>query len=115
MANLMDELGIKPSAEVIPSNIKYLFWGDTGTFKTETILRNFPNILFIDVEGNAQHCTHMKEIPPFLYVKTKDVNKVLKIIDAVAEGKLKMQDGSPIETVAIDTATILWAIQQDVA
>ena len=43
---------ILSSRQVQPRHLKLLFWGDTGTRKTESILRFFPNVLLIDTEGN---------------------------------------------------------------
>ena len=106
---------IKLSADVDPSHLKMLFWGATGTRKTETGLRYFPHVLMLDVEGNAEHCTRMPEIPPFLYFPTKDATEILNIIDAVSAGKIKFPDGSQVETVIIDSVSVLWSVQTETA
>lgn len=77
------------------------------------MLRNFPHVLLIDTEGNSDQCVDMAEIPLFLRKKTKDAREIVKIIDQVAEGKIKFPDGSPVETVSIDSATVLWSVGQE--
>ncbi len=57
MAN--DELEF--SSNVKQRNLKIMFWGDTGTRKTETVLRNFPHVFLIDTEGNSDQCIGMPE------------------------------------------------------
>lgn len=106
---------ILSSKEIKSRNIKFFWYGDTGTRKTETILRNFPKVLLIDTEGNADMCVDMPEIPEFLLAQTKDANEILNIIDQVAAGKIKFPDGSPVITLGIDSATPLWDIGKDVA
>jgi hypothetical protein len=106
-------IAITPSKQVKPRHLKLLFWGNTGTRKTESILRHFPAVLFIDIEGNAEHCTQMEEIPEFLYVRTKDLDEIIDLIDQVAAGRIKMPDGSPVLTVALDSVSVLWTIRQD--
>ncbi len=112
---IYDDLGITPSSQVATRNLKMMFWGATGTRKTETVLRNFPHVLLIDAEGNGRQCVDMPEIPEFLYAPTKDVLKAKKIIQAAAEGRLKLPDGAGVETVCVDSASVLWAVQQEVA
>lgn len=97
-----------------PRHLKMLFWGETGTRKTESILRHFPDVLLIDTEGNAEQCTTMPEIPEFLLAQTKDVNEVIQIVDEVAAGRHTFPDGRPVQTLAIDSISVLWAIRKDV-
>jgi hypothetical protein len=113
--SIYDELGIMPSSQVATRNLKIMFWGATGTRKTETVLRNFPHVLLIDAEGNGRQCVDMPEIPEFLYAPTKDVIKAKKIIQGAADGKLKFPDGSLVETVCVDSTSVLWSVQQEVA
>lgn len=96
-----------------PSHLKLLFWGDTGTRKTESILRNFPDVLMIDTEGNAEQCFGMPDIPEFLLAATKDPEEVIATIDKVAAGQIKFPDGRLVKTVAIDSATVLWNVRKD--
>ncbi len=111
MAN--DELEF--SSNVKQRNLKIMFWGDTGTRKTETVLRNFPHVFLIDTEGNSDQCIGMPEIPPFLRIKTKDTRKVVEWLDKIAAKQVKFPDGSLVETVAFDTVSLVWGIQQEVA
>jgi len=104
---------ILSSRQVQPRHLKLLFWGDTGTRKTESILRHFPNVLLIDTEGNAEQCVGMPEIPEFLLARTKDINEIIKIIDEVSAGRHRFPDGRPILTVAIDSISVLWSIRKD--
>jgi hypothetical protein len=90
-----------------------LFWGDTGTRKTEAILRHFPDVLLIDTEGNAEQCVDMPEIPEFLLAKTKDLDDIIRIVDDVAAGKYRFSDGRPVQTLALDSITVLWTIRKD--
>jgi hypothetical protein len=111
----MKSLGIENSEDVEIRFLKIMFWGATSTRKTETVLRNFPGVLVIDAEGNTDQCVRSKYIPPFLRVKTTDTRKVLEIIDAAAKGQIKMPDGSPVRTICIDSVSVLWGVQQEVA
>lgn len=112
----MNDLGIELSSNVQNRHVKLLFWGATGTRKTESVLRNFPQVLTIDAEGNTDQCVDMVDvIPPFLRVKTKDTRKVMEVLDQVATGKIRFPDGSPVETVCIDSVSVLWSVQQEVA
>lgn len=72
-------------------------------------------MLIIDAEGNSDQCVDVPEINEFLRVKTKDTRAVMDIVDQVAAGQVKFPDGSPVETVAIDSASVLWSVQQEVA
>jgi hypothetical protein len=101
------------SRHVQPRHLKMLFWGDTATRKTESILRFFPDVLLIDTEGNAEQCTSMPEIPEFLLAKTKDIDDVIQIVDDVAAGKYAFADGRPVQTLAIDSISVLWAMRKD--
>jgi hypothetical protein len=111
----MKNLGIESSEDVATRHLKIMFWGATATRKTETVLRNFPGVLVIDAEGNTDQCVQNKNIPAFLRVKTTDTRKVLEIVDALAKGQIKMQDGSPVQTLCIDSVSVLWGVQQEVA
>ena len=51
--DILKDLGIEFSGSVSPGGVKLMFWGDTATRKTETVVRNFPNVLLIDTEGNS--------------------------------------------------------------
>ena len=103
------------SKQIVNRNLKFFWFGDTGTRKTETILRYFPKVLLIDAEGNADKAADNPEIPEFLLVKTKDAREILNIIEMVANEKIKFTDGSPILTVGVDGISVLWDIGKDVA
>lgn len=103
------------SSEIKNRNLKIMFWGKTATRKTETILRNFPGVLLIDTEGNSDQCVGVPEIPPFLRLKTKNAREIMETLDKVSEGKIKFPDGKPVETVAIDSWSIVWSVAQEVA
>ena len=108
---------IKPvtSSKVKARHLKIAFWGDTGTRKTETVLRYFPHSLLIDTEGNGELCAGHPDIPEFLYIRTKDAYEVAEAVKAASSGEFKFEDGSPVETVSIDGASVLWSMQQEVA
>lgn len=103
------------SSEIKSRNLKIMFWGKTATRKTETILRNFPNVLLIDTEGNSDQCVGVEEIPPFMRLKTKNAREIMEVLDKVSESKIKFPDGKPVETVAIDSWSIVWSVAQEVA
>jgi hypothetical protein len=109
------QFGLEQSSNVKARNLKFLFWGKTSTRKTEGVLRNFPKVLLIDAEGNSDQCVDMPEIPEFVRIKTKDQRKVLQILDAVIKGKLLFLDSTPFDTVCIDSASVIWSVQQEVA
>lgn len=111
----MPDFTITSSRNVTQRNIKIMLWGATATRKTETPLRLFPHVLLIDAEGNSDQCVDNPEIPEFLVVKTKDPRMILKVIDQVAAGKIKFADGSPVETLVIDSWTVIWSVQQEFA
>lgn len=116
MANkIYDEFGLEPSQDVHTRNVKGMLWGPTGTWKTETVARNFPGLLLIDTEGNSDHLVNNPAIPPFLRKKTKDVREVMRIFDAACAGKIKMPDGSPVLTFCIDSVSVLWSVQTELA
>lgn len=69
----------------------------------------------IDTEGNTDQCVGVEAIPDFVRVVTKDARVVLEVVDDIASGKLKMKNGNPVQTLAIDSASVLWAVQQEVA
>lgn len=106
---------IQDSSEIGARHLKIAFWGPTGSRKTETILRNFPDCLLVDTEGNGEMCANHPEIPPFAYARTKDPFDVIEAVDGAATGRFKMKSGRAIQTVAIDGASVLWANQQEVA
>jgi hypothetical protein len=106
-------LDIVSSKQVRPRHLKMLFWGDTGTRKTESILRHFPDVLMIDTEGNAEQCVDMPEIPEFLLAKTKDLDEIIRIVDDVSAGKYRFSDGRPVQTLALDSISVLWTIRKD--
>lgn len=108
-------MSIELSSNIKNRNLKLMFWGATATRKTETILRNFPNVLLIDTEGNSDQCIGVPEIPDFLRLKTKNAREIMDVLDKVAEGKIKFPDGKPVETVAIDSWSIVWSVAQEVA
>ena len=113
--DLLKDLGIEYSGSVTPGGVKLMFWGDTATRKTEMVVRNFPNVLLIDTEGNSDVLLNHPDIPPFLRIKTKDVRQILSVLEAAAEGKLTLPNGEKVETVSLDSWTVLWGVQQDVA
>lgn len=113
--DIMAQLGIEYSETASNPHVRLMFWGKTATWKTETVLRNFPHVLVADTEGNTDQCIRNPEIPPFLRVKTKDARAVLAALNAAAEGKLKFPDGSLVETFCIDSGSVLWGVQQEVA
>ena len=113
--NILNELGIEFSQNIFPGGVKIMFWGDTATRKTETVVRNFPHVLLIDTEGNSDVLIGHPDIPPFLRVKSKDVRQILAVLEAAANGELKFPDGAKVETVSLDSWTVLWGVQSDVA
>lgn len=113
--DVMAQLGIEYSEQAANPHVKLMFWGLPATRKTETVLRYFPHVLVIDTEGNTDQCLRNPEIPPFLRVKTKDARKVIEALDAASEGKIKFPDGSLVETFCIDSGSVLWGVQQEVA
>src|SRR3990167_5874079 len=102
------------SSNVKTRNLKMLLWGESGARKTETILRNFPHVFLIDTEGNSDQCICMPEIKPFLRLVTKDVYEILDALDDIAAGNVKFPDGSPVETVGRDGATVIWSVRSEV-
>ena len=104
---------IVSSHSVQPRHLKLLFWGEAGTRKTESILRHFPDVLLIDTEGNAEQCVGMPEIPEFLLARTKDLDEIIRIVDGVAAGRYKFPDGRPVQTLALDSISVLWTIRKD--
>jgi hypothetical protein len=69
--------------------------------------------LIIDVEGKAHHAIGVDGVQEFLMVQTKDVYEILDVLDDLAAGKIKFPDGSPVETVSIDSSTVLWSVRQE--
>ena len=105
---------VESSEDVVTRHMKLLFWGATGTRKTETVLRNFPDVLVIDAEGNTDQCLGMEEIPTFQRVKAKDPRVIIEVLNDVAAGKIKNQ-GRPIQTVCIDSVSVIWSLASEVA
>jgi hypothetical protein len=112
--NPFAQMGAKMSTEVKERHLKILFWGPTGGGKTEALLRNFPGIACFDTEGNTDMCLDHPKIPPFLQIKTKDVRKIQSGIQA-ARQKVVLPNGIELETIGIDSGSVLWAVQSDVA
>lgn len=104
---------IEYSADLSERMVKILLWGKEATRKTESILRYFPRVLLIDTEGNSDQCIGMEEIPPFMRVVTKDVYEIVDILDQVGAGKVKFPGGAPVETVGIDSVSVLWSVRQE--
>ena len=103
------------SKKVTRRNLKIMYWGDYGTRKTEEILRNYPHIFLVDAEGNSDMCVDNPSIPEFLQLKTKDPREAIYYMEKVAAGKIKFDDGSPVETLAIDGWTVFWNVQKEFA
>lgn len=70
---------------------------------------------FFLTEGNSDQCVGVPEIPEFLRLKTKNAREIMETLDKVAEGKIKFPDGRPVETVGIDSWSIVWSVAQEVA
>jgi len=102
------------STDIKSKNLKILLRGPYSSRKTETALRYFPHVLILDTEGNADQCVGLEEIPPFLRIETKDVYEILNVLDDVIAGEIKFPDGSEVETVCIDSITVLWSVRQEV-
>lgn len=107
-------LPIEVSSQITGRNLKIGWFGATATRKTETGLRLFPDVFLVDTEGNSDQVIGMPEIPEFLRLKTKDVYKVMEALDAVIAGDIKFPDGRPIQTVIVDSGTVLWSVRQEV-
>ena len=45
----------------------------------------------------------------------KDSRVIKEIIDDVARSKVKFTYGKPVETLAIDSVSVLWGVQQEMA
>ena len=108
------KLGVQLSTEILEKNIKIMWWGRSGTWKTETAIRLFPHVLVIDSEGNTDQVDR-DEVPPFLVVKTKDTDDVLEVIDAVDRGDLRFPTGEKVETLFIDSGSVLYAVTQEIS
>ncbi len=104
---------ITSSTAIKKRNTKIFLWGDTGTRKTEFALRHLPDCLIIDAEGNADACVGMDDVPEFMHIEEKDAYKVAEIIEEVSAGLIKFPDGRPVQTVIIDSVTVLYAVRQD--
>lgn len=103
------------SKKITSRNLKLFWYGDTGTRKTETILRYFPDVLLIDAEGNADKAADDPDIPEFLLEQTKDPREILDIIRKVANGQYKFDDGRKVQTLGIDGSSIVWEVGKDTA
>jgi hypothetical protein len=101
------------STEAPSKNLAILLWGPAASRKTETPLRYFPHPLIIDVEGKAHHAIGVEGVQDFLMVQTKDVYEILDVLEDLADGKIKFEDGSPVETVSIDSSSVLWSVRQE--
>ncbi len=104
---------ITHSSEAPSKNLAILLWGPAASRKTETPLRYFPHPLVIDVEGKAHHAIGVDGVNDFLMIQTKDVYEILDVLEQLSEGKIKFPDGSPVETVCIDSASVLWSVRQE--
>jgi hypothetical protein len=102
------------STTLTERQVKVILWGNPATRKTETVLRYFPNVLLFDIEGNADQCVGMDEIPPFMLEETRDVYSILKVMEQVEKKKIKFPDKSLVQTMSFDSLSILWAMRQDV-
>ncbi len=111
----MAKFNVLSSKQVSTRNMKIIHWGREGVRKTEGVLRNYPDILMIDVEGNGPQCVGMKEIPEFLIYGTTDVYEVCDILDEVIADRIKFSDGRKVQTVFIDGMSILWEVRKEVA
>lgn len=101
------------STEAPTKNLAILLWGPAASHKTETPLRYFPNPLVLDVEGKAHHAIGVEGVQDFLMQQTKDVYDILATLDELGENKITFPDGSPIETVSIDSGSVLWSVRQE--
>lgn len=106
-------MAIEFSENVEGRDLKILMWGEAGSWKTETGLRNFPHCLLIDVEGNSDQVIGHPDVPPFLRVVTKDIYEILDTLDQVEVGEIQFPDGTPVETVIIDGISVLWSVRQE--
>jgi hypothetical protein len=55
----------------------------------------------------------MPEIPEFLLAKTKDLDEIIRIVDDVGAGQYRFADGRPVQTLALDSISVLWTIRKD--
>lgn len=108
------KFNIERSSQIDERNMKLMFWGESGTRKTETVLRNFPRVLTIDSEYNTDLCADVPEVPEFMRYQTKDLRQIKEIIEEIKLGNIKFFDGKPVETFCIDSVTVLWAVQQEI-
>lgn len=103
----------QPSTLPVAKHLKLLLWGASGTRKTEAPLRYLPSCAVIDTEGATDLCHSMPEIPPFVSLKTADIYEVIDAIEAIVAGAVKMPDGSPVQTIVIDSMSVLWHVRQE--
>jgi len=101
------------STDAPSKNTAILLWGPAASRKTEVPLRYFPHPLIIDVEGKAQHAVGVEGVQDFLMVQTKDVYEILDVLEELTLGNIKFEDGSPVETVSIDSSSVLWSVRQE--
>lgn len=106
-------MNIISSKDDLSRNLAILLWGPAGSRKTETPLRYFPYPLVIDTEGKAHHAIGVDGVQEFLLAQTKDVYEILDVLEQLAAGEIKFPDGNPVQTVAIDSASVLWAVRQE--
>lgn len=104
---------IQSSTSPLTRNLAILLWGPAASRKTETPLRYFPRPLVIDTEGKAQHAIGVPGVKEFLMVQTKDVYEILNVLDQLASGEILFPDGAPVETVSIDSGSVLWSVRQE--
>lgn len=71
-------------------------------------------MLLIDTEGNSDQIDR-DEVPPFLVKKTKDPAQIADMIEAAGRGEIKFPNGKLVETVGIDSLTVLWGMGQELA
>lgn len=112
--DVFTQMGGRISTAVKERHLKILFSGPAGGGKTEMILRNFPGVALFDTEGNSDMCLDHPAIPPFFQVKTKDIRKIQAGIQA-ARKPVTLPGGVPLQTIGIDSGSILWNEQTDVA
>ena len=106
-------MNIISSKDDLSRKLAILLWGPAGSRKTETPLRYFPYPLVIDTEGKAHHAIGVDGVQEFLLAQTKDVYEILDVLEQLAAGEIKFPDGNPVQTVAIDSASVLWAVRQE--
>lgn len=102
-----------PSTQPVAKHLKVLLWGASGTRKTEAPLRYFPSCAVIDTEGATDLLHAMPGIPAFVALKTADIYEAIGAIEAIASGQVNLPDGSPVNTIVIDSMSVLWHVRQE--